>query len=108
VVPPESGQAVGAIQTPIRAAQSRYNVRYNFPELQMATLKVTQIGNSLGVILPKEVAARLKVEKGDQLAYLDTPGGIELTSYDPTFEQKMDAARRVAKRYRNALRELAK
>ena len=74
----------------------------------MATLKVTQIGNSLGVILPKEVAARLKVEKGDQLAYVDTPGGIELTSYDPSFEQKMEAARRVATRYRNALRELAK
>lgn len=77
-------------------------------ELHMATLKVTQIGNSLGVILPKEVAARLKVEKGDELAYVDTPGGIELTSYDPDFEEKMEAARRVAKRYRNALRELAK
>jgi putative addiction module antidote len=74
----------------------------------MATLKVTQIGNSLGVILPKEVAARLKVKKGDELAYVDTPGGIELTSYDPSFERKMEAARRVAKRYRNALRELAK
>ncbi len=53
----------------------------------MATLKVTQIGNSLGVILPKEVAARLKVEKGDELAYVETPGGIELTSYDPSFEE---------------------
>jgi putative addiction module antidote len=74
----------------------------------MATLKVTQIGNSLGVILPKEVATRLKLEKGDEVAYVETPGGIELTPYDPEFEQKMAAARRVAKRYRNALRELAK
>jgi putative addiction module antidote len=71
----------------------------------MATLKVTQIGNSLGV---KEVAARLKVKKGDELAYVDTPDGIELTAYDPSFERKMEAARRVARRYRNALRELAK
>ena len=43
----------------------------------MATLKVTQIGNSLGVILPREVAARLKVEKGDEVAYVETPGGID-------------------------------
>ena len=74
----------------------------------MAKLKVTQIGNSLGLILPKEVAARLRIEKGDELVYVETPGGIELTPYDPEFEQKMEAARRVAKRYRNALRELAK
>jgi putative addiction module antidote len=74
----------------------------------MATLKVTQIGNSLGVILPKDVAARLRLEKGDELVCIETPGGIQLTPYDREFEQKMEAARRVAKRYRNALRELAK
>ena len=74
----------------------------------MATLKVTQIGNSLGVILPREIAARLKVEKGDELVCIETPGGIELTPYDPAFDETMKAARRVAKRYRNALRELAK
>jgi len=73
----------------------------------MATVKVIQIGNSLGVILPNEVAARLKVEKGDELVCVDTPRGIELTPYDPSFEEKMQAARRVAKRYRNALCELA-
>jgi putative addiction module antidote len=74
----------------------------------MATLKVTQIGNSLGVILPRDVTARLKLEKGDELVYVETPGGIHLTPYDEEFEKKMEAARRVAKRYRNALRELAK
>jgi putative addiction module antidote len=74
----------------------------------MATLKVTQIGNSLGVILPKEIAAKLKVEKGDELVCVETPDGIQLSPYDPAFEETMNAARRVAKRYRNALRELAK
>lgn len=74
----------------------------------MGKLRVTQVGNSLGVILPREVAARLKVEKGDELAYTETQGGIELTSYDPDFEKKLKAARRVTRRYRNALKELAK
>ena len=46
----------------------------------MATLKVTQIGNSLGVILPRDVTARLKLEKGDELVYVETPGGIHLES----------------------------
>jgi len=74
----------------------------------MTTVKVTQIGNSLGVILPREVAARLKVEKGDALFCTQTRNGIELSRFDPSFEAKMKAARRIAKRYRNALRELAK
>lgn len=74
----------------------------------MAKLKVAQIGNSLGVILPKAVAARLKVVKGDLLSYSETPSGIELTSYDPEFQKKLDAARKISRRYKNALKELAK
>ena len=74
----------------------------------MATLKVTQVGNSLGIILTREVAARLKLQKGDEVSVVETPGGIEITPFDPDFEEKMAAARKVAKRYRNALRELAK
>jgi len=74
----------------------------------MTTLKVTQIGNSLGVILPREVANRLRLAKGDEVSLVETPDGIELTPFDPEFEERMAAARRVAKRYRNALRELAK
>lgn len=74
----------------------------------MASLKVTRIGNSLGVILPKEITERLRLEKGDELAAIDTPNGVELTPYDPAFEKKMKAARRISKKYRNALRELAK
>ena len=74
----------------------------------MTRLKVTQIGNSLGVILPRDVAARLKVAKGDELNYSETEQGIELTSFDPDFQRKLESARRVSKRYRNALKELAK
>jgi len=74
----------------------------------MATLRVTQIGNSLGVILNKEVSARLKLQKGDELTYTETPNGIELSPYDAEFAEKMKVARRIAKKYRNALRELAK
>ena len=74
----------------------------------MTTLKITQIGNSLGVILPREITERLNLEKGDQLAAVATANGVELTPYDPAFAEKMKAARRVSKKYRNALRELAK
>ncbi len=74
----------------------------------MPKLKVVQVGNSLGVILPKATAERLRVAKGDALNCVETQGGIELSPYDPGFEKKMMAARHVMRRYRNALRELAK
>lgn len=74
----------------------------------MATVRVTQIGNSLGVILPRDLAERLRVRKGDELSVVETPDGIELTRYDPDFEEKMALAREVTRRYRNALRELAR
>ena len=72
------------------------------------TLKVTGIGNSTGVILPKELLERLRVEKGDSLHVLETPRGIELTPYDPEFAAQMEAAERVMREDRDALRELAK
>jgi putative addiction module antidote len=71
-------------------------------------LKLTQIGNSVGVILPKEVLAKLKVEKGDTVFVTETPDGYVLRPYDPEFESQMAAARRVMKKRRAALRELAK
>ena len=74
----------------------------------MTTLKLTQIGNSVGVILPKEVLARLKLEKGDTLFLTDASGGVMLTPYSPMFESQMTAARTVMKRRRQVLRELAK
>jgi putative addiction module antidote len=74
----------------------------------MHTLKITQIGNSLGVILPREVLAKLKLVKGDALHLTDAPDGLRLTAHDPAFEQQMDAARAIMKRRRAVLRELAK
>ena len=74
----------------------------------MHTLKLTQIGKSVGVILPKEMLARLKLEKGDSLYVTDTPDGLRLTSHDPVFEAQMNAARQIMRKRRNVLRELAK
>ena len=74
----------------------------------MKHLKITAIGNSAGIILPKELLARLKVDKGDELAVIDTPNGVELTPYDPEFDRQMAVARGIMQKYRNALRELAK
>ena len=74
----------------------------------MHTLKLTQIGNSLGVILPKEVLARLKVEKGDTLYLTDSADGLRLTPNDPEFETQMKAAREIMRRRRQVLHELSK
>jgi putative addiction module antidote len=74
----------------------------------VSALKVTQIGNSLGVILPKEVLARLKVEKGDVLYLSEAVNGVLISPYSPEFEQQMDAARSIMKKRRAVLRELAK
>jgi putative addiction module antidote len=72
-------------------------------------LEVKKIGNSTGVILPKELLARLKLEKGDWLYVSETAdGGLRLTPYDPTFEKGMQVAKKAMKTYRNALAELAK
>jgi len=74
----------------------------------MTTLKLTQIGNSVGVILPKEILARLKVEKGDTLFVTESPDGVLLSPYSSEFETQMAAARRIMKKRRDVLRELAK
>jgi putative addiction module antidote len=74
----------------------------------MMTLKLTQIGNSVGVILPKELLGKLGVGKGDTLYAIDTPEGVRLSTADPEFEAQMEVARRLMKKWRNVLRELAK
>ena len=74
----------------------------------MHALKLTQIGNSVGVILPKEVLAILKLEKGDMLYLTDSPDGMRITPHDPVFEGQMQAARSIMKSRRAVLRELAK
>ncbi|MDE2419375.1 MAG: AbrB/MazE/SpoVT family DNA-binding domain-containing protein [Burkholderiales bacterium] len=74
----------------------------------MTVLKLTQIGNSVGVILPKEVLARLKVEKGDTLFMSEAANGVTLVTYNPEFEAQMGAARLIMKKRRAVLHELAK
>ena len=64
----------------------------------MTSLKLKAVGNSTGVILPKEILAKLRVEKGDRLFVIETPNGIELTPYDPEFERQMEAARKIMKK----------
>ena len=75
----------------------------------MSALKLTQIGNSVGVILPKELLARLRLEKGDTLFVTEAANGaVMLSPYSTEFEEQMVAARSVMKKRRNVLRELAK
>jgi putative addiction module antidote len=74
----------------------------------MSALKLTQIGNSVGVILPKEVLAKLKVEKGDTLYVTESPSGITLTPYDPAFEEQLALGREFMRDYRDTFRALAK
>ncbi|MCR6687397.1 AbrB/MazE/SpoVT family DNA-binding domain-containing protein [Pseudoxanthomonas sp.] len=70
-------------------------------------LKITTIGNSAGVILPKELLARLRVDKGDELHALETPDGIRLTVYDPKLAAQMDVAERIMREDRQVLHKLA-
>lgn len=70
-------------------------------------LKITAIGNSAGVILPKELLARLRVEKGDELFALETPDGIKLTTYDPALAEQMEVAERIMRERRSLLHKLA-
>ena len=70
-------------------------------------LKITTVGNSAGIILPKELLARLHLEKGDELLALETPDGIKLTAYDPQLEAKMQVAEKIMRKDRVVLRKLA-
>ena len=74
----------------------------------MLKVKVTAIGNSMGILLPKEALAKLKVVKGDTLYLVDNPEGLTLTPYQQDFELQMSAAEKVMKKYRNTFHELAK
>ena len=84
------------------AAVGCYNTRMNTP------LKVTKIGNSAGVILPKEVLAKLRVGLGDQLYLTEGPDGVRLTAHDPDFAEDMELAEEIMREDRNILRALAK
>ena len=71
-------------------------------------LEIKKIGNSTGVILPKEMLARLRLAQGDTIIITETPDGFMATRHDPVFEKAMTLARKFMKKYHNALTELAK
>ena len=70
-------------------------------------LKLTQIGNSVGVVLPKELLAKLRADKGDTLTVTETPDGLEMTVYDEEFATQMDLAEQIMRDDRDVLRKLA-
>jgi putative addiction module antidote len=72
------------------------------------TLKLTTVGNSVGVIMPKEMLERLRVGKGDVLYAVETSQGVELTPYNPEFATQMEIAEQVMREQRDVLRQLAK
>lgn len=74
----------------------------------MLTLKITKVGNSAGLLLPKEALAKLRVEQGDTVYLTETPDGFRITPYDPAFERQMGLACKLMKKHRKALRELAR
>ncbi|KMP12149.1 transcriptional regulator [Candidatus Nitromaritima sp. SCGC AAA799-A02] len=71
-------------------------------------LKLTKMGNSVGMVLPKEIRDKMKLTSGDAVYLTETPEGYNITPYDPEFSQQMDVARKVMKKRRAVLRELAK
>ena len=88
-----------------------YYICYNFGMSTangQVTAKVVKVGNSLGVILPKEILARMNVSVGDSLFLIEEPGGYRVTPYDSEFEEQMTVARDIMKSDRDILRELAK
>jgi putative addiction module antidote len=74
----------------------------------MQVLKLTQIGNSVGVVLPKEVLAQLKLQKGDSMFLTNIANGVLLSPYDPAIEEELNAGREFMKSYRDAFRALAR
>jgi putative addiction module antidote len=75
----------------------------------MLDMKVRKVGNSLGVVLPKEVLSRLNVQDGDKVFLTEAPdGSYRITPYDPEFEKQIKIGKTFMARYRNTLRALAK
>lgn len=70
-------------------------------------LKITTVGNSAGVILPKDLLARLRLDKGDELYAVETPDGLRITAYDPELAAQMDVAEEIMRKRRTLLHKLA-
>ena len=75
--------------------------------VSIKTVKITAIGNSAGIILPKEILEKLRVSKGDSLTISETPDGIQLNPYDEDFSAAMDLAEEIMREDRDVLRKLA-
>ena len=73
----------------------------------MRSLKLTQIGNSVGVIMPKEVLARLRLEKGDMVFVTEAANGVTLTPYDPALDEQIKAGREFMREFRDTFHQLA-
>ena len=101
-----SAEPIGKLETLFISIY--YNNCYNALERFMFTLKLTQIGNSVGVILPKEVLARLKLKRGDEVYITESPDGYRITPHSSDFEEQMKVAREIMNERRAVLRELAK
>ncbi len=85
-----------------------YNKR-DYTKHMIVELKLRKVGNSVGVVLPKEALARLNVEEGDAVYLTEsTDGGFRVTANNPGFAEKMKVAERLSRKYRHALKELAK
>lgn len=74
----------------------------------MYTLKLTQVGSSVGAVFPQELLARLRLEKGDQLYVTETLDGLRITTHNPEFEEQMRVGCEIMKERRAVLHELAK
>jgi putative addiction module antidote len=73
----------------------------------MATLKLTAVGTSTGVVIPREMLSRLKVKRGDTLFVIETPSGYLLTPYDPAVEEELKLGRKFMSEYRETFKALA-
>jgi putative addiction module antidote len=75
--------------------------------MQALKLKITKVGNSAGLLLPKEALAKLRAAQGDTVFLTETADGLRITPYDPDFERQVDILQKLAKKRRNVLRKLA-
>lgn len=71
------------------------------------TVKVTTVGSSTGIVLPKEILERLHLRKGDSVYLSETPDGVHISPYRPDFDEAIETGRRIMRKYRNTLRKLA-
>jgi len=76
--------------------------------MKMIKVKITAVGNSMGILLPKEALSKMKANKGDTLYLVESPEGYTLTPYEKDFGHQIEVAEKVMKKYRNALQKLAK